>query len=81
MTMAVATISTKGQITLPVAVRNAVGLKPHDRVAIEASGDAIIVRKARDIFALKGFLGRALPYDKERTAMMKAAARQSRSRR
>jgi AbrB family looped-hinge helix DNA binding protein len=73
--MTTATLSSKSQITLPAAARKAVGLKPHDRVAIEARGAEIIVRKARDFFALKGFLGRALPREKERTAMMAAVGR------
>ena len=75
--MTIATLSSKGQITLPAAARRSVGLKFHDRVAIETRGEEIIVRKARDFFALKGFLGRALPRDKERAAMMKAKIRQT----
>ena len=75
--MTIATLSSKSQITLPAAARKAIGLKPHDRVAIETRGGEIVVRKARDFFALKGFLGRALPRQKERAAMMKAAGRRA----
>lgn len=73
--MTITTLSSKGQITLPAAARKSIGLKPYDRVAIETSGDEIIVRRTRDFFALKGFLGRARPRDKERAAMMKAVVR------
>lgn len=75
--MTIATLSSKSQITLPAAARKAVGLKPHDRVAIETRGEEIVVRKARNFFALKGFLGRALPQEQERAAMMKAAMRRT----
>ena len=73
-TMSIVTISAKGQIMLPASARKAIGLNLHDRVVIAVSGDKIIVRKARDFFALKGFLGRALPPEKERAAMKKADA-------
>ena len=62
---------------LSAAARRAVGLKPHDRVAIEARGKEILVRKAPDFFALKGFLGRALPREQERRAMLKALGRRT----
>jgi AbrB family looped-hinge helix DNA binding protein len=73
--MTVGTLSSKGQITLPAAARRAVGLNPGDRVAIEARDGEIVVRRARDFFALKGYLGRALPRDQERAAARQAATR------
>ncbi|MBI4704393.1 MAG: AbrB/MazE/SpoVT family DNA-binding domain-containing protein [Deltaproteobacteria bacterium] len=61
--MSVATVSSKGQITLPAGLRRRLGIAPGDRVVIEAAGDAIVVRPAADLFALAGFLGRALPVE------------------
>jgi antitoxin PrlF len=34
------TVTVKGQVTIPVAVRQALGLKPHDRVTFEIDADA-----------------------------------------
>jgi len=78
--MTIATLSAKGQITLPVAARRTIGLKPNDRVAIEIRGAEIVVRRAQDFFALKGFLGPALPRGRERAAMMKTASRGQRAK-
>lgn len=73
--MTVATISTKGQITLPAAARRAVDIKPHDRVIVEVKGNTISVRLAPDLLRLKGFLGKGMTRNKERTAMMQHVAR------
>lgn len=71
----VATISSKGQITLPAASRRALGLKPHDRVYIQVTGDAIIIKPALGVLSLAGFLGKAHPPEEERRAMMEGVAR------
>lgn len=76
--MTIATISEKGQITLPVAARKAAGMKTRDQVIVEVRGDGILIRPARDILAFKGFLGRAASHRSERAAAMKyVAARQA----
>ena len=77
--MTIATLSSKGQITLPAAARRSMGLVTGDRVAIETRGEEIVVRRARDFFALQGFLGRALPREEEKAAMAKAVARKARA--
>ena len=77
--MTIATLSSKGQITLPADARRAIGLAAGSRVAIETRGDEIVVRRARDFFALRGFLGQALPREVERASMAKAAARTGRA--
>ena len=75
--MTVATVSAKGQITLPAAARRALGIKPHDRVVIELMPDGIRVAPAPDFFELRGFLGKALPPEQERRRMKAAASRRS----
>jgi len=40
------TVTQKGQVTIPVAVRRQLGLKPRDKVVIEANGDSATIRKA-----------------------------------
>lgn len=48
-----ARITSKGQITLPKAVRQALGLKPGDKIVFEQEGEEIYVRpvKAQSMFA------------------------------
>ena len=42
-----ARITSKGQITVPKAVRHALGLKPGDKVVFEQDGEEICVRPVR----------------------------------
>ena len=72
--MPVYTVSRKGQVTLPARMRRKLGIKPQDRVVIESQDDAILIKRAKDFFELKGFLGKAHPASEERAAMMKAVA-------
>lgn len=72
--MAISTISTKGQITLPSGARKKLGLKPGDRVAVEVTDDTIVIRRAKSIFDFEGFLGKGLPPEEERRLMMEGIA-------
>jgi AbrB family looped-hinge helix DNA binding protein len=72
--MPVATISSKGQITLPAAFRRKLRMKPHDRVMVDVGDDAITIKRAPDFMALRGTLGKALPLVEEKRRMMKAVA-------
>jgi len=72
--MTVSLVSEKGQITLPAAARRKIGIKPRDRVVIETTDDAIVIRPVADFFELEGFLGDALPEKTEQEAMVKAIA-------
>jgi AbrB family looped-hinge helix DNA binding protein len=73
--MPVSTVSSKGQVTLPARLRRKIGIKPNDRVVIEATDDALLIRKAADVFELEGFLGKALPGDEEGRRMAAGIAR------
>lgn len=73
--MAISSISTKGQITVPARMRKQLGIKPHDRVAIDLVENAIVIKRAVNIFDLRGFLGKGLSPEEERTRMQKAVAR------
>ena len=75
--MAVARVSKKGQIILPVESRKAIGIKPGDRVLIEVENPEIVVKRLGDFFELKGFLGKAMPCREERANAMLAAASRS----
>lgn len=43
----VATVTSKGQVTIPLAVRNRLGLKEGDRLEFVNAGGEIVVRPAR----------------------------------
>lgn len=68
-------VNIKGQITLPQAYRKQFGIHPKDIVTITNTADAIIVRKAKNLFELEGALGTAGSSEDERTAAMEASAR------
>jgi AbrB family looped-hinge helix DNA binding protein len=40
-------LTTKGQVTIPQEIREALGLLPHTEVEFELDGDAVRIRKAR----------------------------------
>jgi AbrB family looped-hinge helix DNA binding protein len=40
-------ITSKGQVTIPQEIREALGLLPHAEVEFELDGDAVRLRKAR----------------------------------
>jgi AbrB family looped-hinge helix DNA binding protein len=58
--MAEATITSKGQVTIPKAVRDALGLEPGDRVAfVDTDKGFLLVPATRDLRSLRGmFKGR-----------------------
>jgi AbrB family looped-hinge helix DNA binding protein len=41
-------ITSKGQVTIPVEIRERVGLLPHTEVVFEVEGDTVRLRKADD---------------------------------
>ena len=57
--MPLATVTSKGQLTLPKQVRDQLHLKPHDRVVVITEGDRAILRPIHGtILGLKGILHR-----------------------
>jgi AbrB family looped-hinge helix DNA binding protein len=72
--MAIATISTKGQVTLPASLRKRLGMKPHDRVSIESTEEGILIKPVPSLFDFEGFAGKALPREEELRRAMKGVA-------
>ena len=78
-----ATITSKGQVTIPAPVRRALNLKEQDRLEFEVQGDAVLVKPVRETMlnlygALKPKKGRA-PAASKQTA--RAAAQREMARR
>ncbi len=57
--MATATVTSKGQITLPKSVRDRLGVEAGDRIEfVETEHGFLVVPSTRDIRALKGMVPR-----------------------
>jgi AbrB family looped-hinge helix DNA binding protein len=77
--MTTMTLSSKGQITLPVSLRRSLGLKPGDKVAVANLGGKAVLEKASsgDIFSLVGRFrkhgAKPMPKDAQEAMVSKAA--------
>jgi len=61
ITMQLVTITTKGQVTIPVRIREKLGLEIGDQVVFEEDNKSARVSRAPDFFSFRGALkGRAL---------------------
>ena len=79
--MPIATLTTKGQVTIPKSVREGLGVDAGDRVAfVEASkGVYTVVAVSRDVRELKGIIAKPVkPVGVE--AMKRAVAKRAASR-
>jgi AbrB family looped-hinge helix DNA binding protein len=57
--MASATLTSKGQVTLPKSVRDQMGIEAGDRLEfIESEQGFLVVAATRDIRSLKGIVGK-----------------------
>ena len=56
--MPTATITSKGQITLPKAIRDLLGVKPGDRVVFvrRPAGEVVVEAETVDVRSLRGML-------------------------
>jgi len=67
-------ITTKGQVTIPKALRVQFSLSPKDKVDFTAEGDRIILRPVRTLRDLRGCIqGHGTP-EEERNIARKAVA-------
>lgn len=56
-------ITTKSQVTLPRAVRNALGLRPGDEIVWEIDGDSAVVSRASSLDMFVGNLSTFTEWD------------------
>lgn len=68
--MSTAKVYSKGQITIPKAVREAAGIGIGDRVVVEARGDEVVMHRARGVleFQPPGAAPEARPWSEVRQA-------------
>ncbi len=73
----ISTITTKGQITIPVSIRKAYGLHPNDRVDFIAEGDRIILLPVKTLRDFRGSVTGGGTPDQERQAAKDSVARRT----
>jgi len=49
-----ATVTQKGQVTIPIDIRNFLGVNPYEKVAFIRDTDKIIIKPAKSFLDLKG---------------------------
>lgn len=75
--MATSTLTSKGQITVPRAVRERLGMKQGDRLEFAVEGERVILQPAADapVTKVAGLLGHLGGHRAVSTAAMRAAVR------
>ena len=73
----ISTVTTKGQITIPVSIRKKYGIHPNDRVDFLADGDRIILIPVKTLRDFRGSLTGSGDPDEERQATKDAVGRRT----
>jgi len=72
----ISTITTKGQITIPVSIRKSYGLHPNDKVDFVTEGDRIILIPVKTLRDFRGsVIGCGTPDEERQTAKNAVASR------
>lgn len=56
MQIQLATVTQKGQVTIPVDIRNLLGIKPYSKIAFTTSKKVVTIQPTEDILDLAGFI-------------------------
>lgn len=56
------TLTQKGQVTIPVDIRNFLGLEPYEKVTFIKTNDQVIIKPARSFLDLKGTIQKKKKY-------------------
>ena len=73
----ISTITTKGQITVPVSIRKLYGLHPNDRVDFIPDGDRIVLVPVKTLRDFRGAVTGSGDSDQERQAAKDEVARRT----
>ena len=73
----ISTVTTKGQVTIPKRIREAAGIRPHDRVDFIQEGNKILLVPVRTLLDMRGSVPGKPGGDpvKERAAAKKKVAK------
>jgi AbrB family looped-hinge helix DNA binding protein len=79
--MTITSISERGQISIPVAMRKKLGIKPKSRVSVEAGDNEITIRPMKSISDVEGIFckqvkGNKGSWDKAREVAEQVVARE-----
>lgn len=66
-----ATISSKGQVAIPKAIRDRLDLKPGTRVELNVEGEQVVMKRIRTIEAPAGVVWTGLPNWKSMRGMVR----------
>jgi antitoxin PrlF len=71
------TVTSKGQVTIPKAIRDLLHIQPNDRVNFAVEGDKVVVRPVRTLKDLRGAVPTTIPGDfaEERAKAKEAVAK------
>jgi len=64
----IATVTSKGQVTLPVTVRRALSIEPGDKLSFTIDSDRVVIQPVPDFLSLAGSIDippevRGMPWD------------------
>jgi antitoxin PrlF len=81
-----ARLASEGQVTLPKAVREALGLKEGDQIVFRVEGRRVVLARTADLLDLAGTVSvpaskRGIPWEKVRRQVRSARARAGRGAR
>lgn len=60
------TVTQKGQVTIPSAIRKMTGIQSQQRVTVTTDGENVVIKPAIDFFSLRGSLKTNIKYDKKK---------------
>jgi antitoxin PrlF len=73
----ISTVTTKGQVTIPIAIRKKYGLSANDRVDFITEGDRIILIPVKTLRDFRGSVLASGDPDEERQAAKNAVGRRT----
>ncbi len=58
----ISTVTQKGQVTIPAAVRDVLGVKPYEKVAFFLKNNTVVLQSAKDFLSLRGSIRKKRPF-------------------
>lgn len=58
----IATVTQKGQVTIPAAVRALLGVKPYEKVSFSLKNNVVVLKSSKDFLSLRGSVKEKIRY-------------------